>query len=84
VPPLSSTSVIDLDARDRIERNRVSLEHRFNDLNALAFSAPKPASTGRTPRSANTAAEDRYTAADRTRDNRYQRWPACRPCSKAI
>jgi hemoglobin/transferrin/lactoferrin receptor protein len=52
--PLASTSVIDLDTRDHIERDRVSLEHRFADLNAAASSAPRPGCTGRTPRSASS------------------------------
>lgn len=70
--PLSSTSAIDLDTRDHIERQRVSLEHRFNDLNAELIQRAESRLYWQDARVRQYAAEDRYTAADRTRDNTYR------------
>lgn len=70
--PLSSTSAIDLDTRDHIERERVSLEHRFKDLNAVAIQRAETRLYWQDAKVHQFAAEDRYTAADRTRDNTYR------------
>ena len=71
VPPLTSTSTLDLDTQDRIERNRVSLEHRFNDFNASGVQRAETRVYWQDAQVSQFGAEDRNTAADRTRDNRY-------------
>lgn len=72
IPPLTSTSTLDLNTRDQIERNRVSLEHHFNDGNALWTQRVDTQVYWQDARVNQFAAEDRNTAADRTRDNTYQ------------
>lgn len=66
-PPLASTSVIGLTAFDKAKRDRVTLDHRFDGgeglINAARTSLYWQKSTTR-----QYSAEDRYTAADRTRD----------------
>jgi len=71
VPPLTSTSTLDLDARDQIDRNRVSLEHRYNDLNAQWVQRAETRVYWQDAKVSQLATEDRNTAADRTRDNSY-------------
>jgi hemoglobin/transferrin/lactoferrin receptor protein len=66
-PPLAATSVLGLTAWDKVKRDRVSLDHRFTDGQGLVQSATTTLyyqdSTTR-----QYSAEDRNTAADRTRD----------------
>lgn len=66
-PPLTTTSVLGLTAFDRMKRDRVSLDHRFTGGEGLIRSATTTLyyqnSTTR-----QYSAEDRNTAADRTRD----------------
>ncbi len=66
-PPLASTSVIGLTAFDRMRRDRVALDHRFDGgqglINAARTSLYWQDSTTR-----QFSAEDRNTAPDRTRD----------------
>jgi hemoglobin/transferrin/lactoferrin receptor protein len=66
-PPLAATSVIGMTAFDKIKRDRVSLDHRFDGGQGLIDSAHTTLywqkSTTR-----QFSAEDRNTAADRTRD----------------
>ncbi|SFK69632.1 TonB-dependent hemoglobin/transferrin/lactoferrin family receptor [Caulobacter sp. UNC279MFTsu5.1] len=66
-PPLAATSVLGLTAWDRVKRDRVSLDHRFTGGQGLIRSATTTLyyqdSTTR-----QYSAEDRNTAADRTRD----------------
>ncbi|MBO9544261.1 TonB-dependent hemoglobin/transferrin/lactoferrin family receptor [Caulobacter sp.] len=66
-PPLASTSVIGLTAFDKVKRDRVALDHRFDNgqglINAARTSLYWQKSTTR-----QFSAEDRFTAADRTRD----------------
>lgn len=71
VPPLTSTSTLDLDTRDQIDRNRVSLEHRFNDLNAQWVQRAETRVYWQDAKVSQLATEDRNTATDRTRDNSY-------------
>ena len=71
VPPLTSTSTLDLDTRDQIERNRVSVEHRYSDLNAMWVHRAETRVYWQDARVSQLATEDRNTAADRTRDNSY-------------
>ncbi|GAB4042004.1 MAG: TonB-dependent hemoglobin/transferrin/lactoferrin family receptor [Rubrivivax sp.] len=77
VPPappatLPATAVLDLDARDRVQRSRVSLEHRFDDLNATWVQKAQTRLYAQDADTRQFAAEDRNTAADRTRDSRYR------------
>lgn len=66
-PPLAATSVIGLTAFDKVKRNRVSADHRFDGgeglINAAHSTVYWQKSTTR-----QFSAEDRNTAADRTRD----------------
>ncbi len=66
-PPLATTSVLGLTAWDKVRRDRVSLDHRFTGGQGLVRSATTTLyyqdSTTR-----QYSAEDRNTAADRTRD----------------
>ena len=72
VNPTASTAVIDLDARDELQRQRLSLEHRFEDLNAPWLQSAKSQLYLQTSETRQYAAEDRRTAADRTRDGLYK------------
>jgi hemoglobin/transferrin/lactoferrin receptor protein len=71
VPPLTSTSTLDLDTHDQIDRDRVSLEHRFNNLNAAWVQRAQTRVYWQDAKVTQFATEDRNTAADRTRDNSY-------------
>ncbi|RJG04715.1 TonB-dependent hemoglobin/transferrin/lactoferrin family receptor [Noviherbaspirillum cavernae] len=72
VPPLTSTSAIDLDTHDRITRDRVSLEHRYTDLNAPWMQRAETRLYWQDAKVEQLSIEDRLTAADRTRDNTYK------------
>ncbi len=71
VPPLVSTSAVDLDTRDTVDRDRVSLEHRFNDLNAPWVQRAETRVYWQDAKVNQFSLEDRNTAVDRTRDNSY-------------
>lgn len=73
-PPatLPATAVLDLGARDRSERHRVSLQHRHEDLNAPWVQKLETRLYVQRSTMRQFSAEDRNTAADRTRDNRYR------------
>jgi hemoglobin/transferrin/lactoferrin receptor protein len=68
----AATAVIDLDARDRTERQRLSLEHRYDDLNGRWAQKALTRLYVQDGQTRQFAAEDRYTSADRTRDSRYR------------
>lgn len=70
--PLPATAVLRLDAQDRVERARVSLEHRYDDLNGIGFQKAQTRLYAQDADTRQHAAEDRNTAADRTRDSRYR------------
>ncbi|ATE61907.1 TonB-dependent hemoglobin/transferrin/lactoferrin family receptor [Thauera sinica] len=70
-PPLAGTGVLDLDTDDRIERDRVSLEHRFTDVNANWVQRAETRFYWQDAEVRQFSDEDRNTAADRTRDNAY-------------
>jgi hemoglobin/transferrin/lactoferrin receptor protein len=77
VPPappatLPATAVIDLDARDRVQRARLSAEHRYDDLNGLWFQKAESRLYVQDADTRQFALEDRNTAADRTRTSRYR------------
>lgn len=73
-PPavLPGTAVLDLDARDRSERHRISLQHRYDDLNAPWLQKINTQIYAQDAKMRQFSAEDRNTAADRTRDNTYR------------
>jgi len=66
-PPLASTSVVGLTAFDRVRRNRVSLDHRFDGGQGL-IAAAQTTLYWQKSTTRQFSAEDRHTAADRTRD----------------
>jgi hemoglobin/transferrin/lactoferrin receptor protein len=74
VPPaaLPATAVLDLDASDRVQRTRVSAEHRYDDLNGLWFQKAESRLYVQDADTRQFATEDRNTAADRTRTSRYR------------
>ena len=71
-PPPPASKVLDLDAEDRVSRDRVSLEHRYDDLNGTWFQKSDTRVYWQDAETRQFAAEDRDPAADRTRDNRYR------------
>nr|WP_315490031.1 TonB-dependent hemoglobin/transferrin/lactoferrin family receptor [uncultured Rhodoferax sp.] len=71
VPPLVSTSAVDLDTRDNVDRDRMSLEHRFNDLNAIWVQQAETRVYWQDAKVKQFSQEDRNAAVDRTRDNSY-------------
>ncbi len=76
VPPappavLPATAVVGLQARDRIERSRLSLDHLFDNPNGQYVQQAQTKLYVQQGRTRQFSAEDRFTAADRTRDNRY-------------
>lgn len=66
-PPLASTSVVSLTAFDKVKRDRVNLDHRFDGGEGL-ISAARTSLYWQKSTTRQFSAEDRYTAADRTRD----------------
>jgi hemoglobin/transferrin/lactoferrin receptor protein len=69
VPPLSATSIIDLQARDTNTRNRYSLDWRYEGDGLLR--SAMLVGFHQDSRTRQFTAEDRNTAVDRTRDNRF-------------
>ncbi len=68
----AATAVIDLDARDRQERQRVALGWKLDDLNATFVQQAELRLYGQDTRIEQWAAEDRLTAADRLREGSYR------------
>lgn len=66
-PPLASTSVVGLTAFDKAKRDRVTLDHRFDGGEGLVGAA-RTALYWQKSTTRQYSAEDRYAAADRTRD----------------
>lgn len=75
VPPATgnpaSTAVIDLDADDTNRRNRASLRWQHEDLNADWLQRAEVQLHGQQAKVRQFAAEDRFSAADRTRTGSY-------------
>ncbi|MBB6252321.1 TonB-dependent hemoglobin/transferrin/lactoferrin family receptor [Nitrospirillum iridis] len=69
-PPLASTSVLGLIARDREDRNRVSLDHNW-DIGADLIDSVHWTGYYQETHATQYGAEDRNTAADRTRDSTF-------------
>lgn len=68
----AATAVLDLDADDRLRRTRVAAEAAWDDANAPLVQQAEAHLYVQDARNRQFAAEDRYSAADRTRDNRYR------------
>lgn len=68
----ASTAVIGLTANDRMDRRRVSLEHRYEDLNTAWIQQATTHVYVQDSKTDQFSNEDRYTAADRTRYTRYE------------
>lgn len=66
-PPLAATSVIGLTAFDKLRRDRATLDHRFEGGEGL-ISAARTSLYWQRSKTRQFSAEDRNTAADRTRD----------------
>jgi len=66
------SAVIDLDARDKTQRQRFSLEHRYEDLNAPWLQSLKTQVYVQSSETTQYSAEDRYVSADRTRYGSYK------------
>ncbi|TWB25395.1 hemoglobin/transferrin/lactoferrin receptor protein [Nitrospirillum bahiense] len=69
-PPLAATSVLGLIARDRQDRNRVSLDHRY-DIGADVIDSLRWTAYYQETHATQYGAEDRNTATDRTRDSTF-------------
>lgn len=69
-PPLTSTSTVGLKARDDMDRDRVSLDYRYKGGEGL-ISAGYVVGYFQTSHTTQYSAEDRNTAADRTRRNTF-------------
>ena len=67
-----SSSTLDLAAHDRVERKRVSLEHRYADPHGAWAQRIETHLYTQDATVSQFAVEDRSTLADRTRDNRYE------------
>lgn len=68
----AATAVIDLDASDRQERQRLALDWTFDDLNAAFVQQAQVRLYSQDTRIRQWAFEDRFTAADRTRLGSYR------------
>ncbi|MBY0237055.1 MAG: TonB-dependent hemoglobin/transferrin/lactoferrin family receptor [Burkholderiaceae bacterium] len=66
------SAVVDLQAQDRLERQRFSLEHRFEDLNASWLHALKTQLYVQDSETRQFASEDRHISPDRTRSGQYR------------
>ena len=67
--PLVSTSTLNLDARDQLSRNRISLDWRYSSDGLIKTASS--AIYSQTSKTRQFTAEDRNIAADRTRDNTF-------------
>ncbi|GAB4058145.1 TonB-dependent hemoglobin/transferrin/lactoferrin family receptor [Uliginosibacterium sediminicola] len=72
VPPLAASSTLDLDADDTLTRDRVSLEHRYTNLNADWIQRAESRVYWQDAKAKQYAFEDRNTSADRVRDGHYK------------
>lgn len=68
----SSSSVIDLYGTDKVQRTRLSLEDRYEDLNAPWLQSLRTTVYYQKGKTREYSYEDQYTGTDRTRDTYYQ------------
>ena len=71
IAPLVATSTLDLDTQDRIDRRRVSVEHRYKDLNGTFAQKAETRLYWQDSKVSQLSLEDRNTAADRIRNNSF-------------
>ncbi|HLO95296.1 MAG TPA: TonB-dependent receptor, partial [Burkholderiaceae bacterium] len=71
-PKTTPTAVVGLLADDRLERHRLSLEHRYEDLNAAWLQVLRTQGYVQDSKTRQSSAEDRYISPDRTRDGFYR------------
>jgi len=72
VPPYRPFSTTSFSTKDRIHRDRVSLEHRYTDLSAPLIQKSETRVYWQDAQINQFATEERYRARERTRDNTYQ------------
>lgn len=70
--PTTPTAVVSLFANDKLDRERFSLEHRYEDLNTEWLQSLKTTVYMQDSQTRQYALEDRYVSADRTRDGYYK------------
>jgi hemoglobin/transferrin/lactoferrin receptor protein len=70
-PGFEATATLDLDTRDRADRSRVSIDHRYADPDGGWLNKAQTQLYFQRADVRQFAAEDRNTAADRIRDNHY-------------
>ncbi|MCH7343676.1 TonB-dependent hemoglobin/transferrin/lactoferrin family receptor [Pelomonas sp. CA6] len=68
----TASSVLALQARDKLERRRVSLRHDYEDLNATWLQKAQTTLYVQDSETRQHSFEDRNTASDRVRDGRYR------------
>jgi hemoglobin/transferrin/lactoferrin receptor protein len=72
VPPYRPFSTTHFSTKDRINRDRISLDHRYTDLSASLIQKSETRLYWQDAQINQFATEARYRARDRTRDNTYQ------------
>jgi len=72
LPPLSPRSITALTATDKVERDRVSFEHRYRDLNAQLIQKAATQIYWQDATVNQYSTEQRYRAPERLRDNTYR------------
>ena len=70
-PPLTATSVLKIEAKDRILKDRISFENNFRGLDSVLADDVIATVYYQQSHSIQVANEDRNTAADRVRDTTY-------------
>jgi hemoglobin/transferrin/lactoferrin receptor protein len=71
-PGFEDTATLDLDARDRTDRSRVAIDHRYADAGGRWLQKAQMQLHFQRADVRQFAAEDRNTEPDRIRDNRYE------------
>lgn len=72
VSPAATTAVLDLDTKDTLERNRLSVEHRYNDLNAPWVQKAETRVYWQDAKVNQYSAETRNGGGNRVRDNTFK------------
>jgi hemoglobin/transferrin/lactoferrin receptor protein len=72
LPTATTTAVLDLDGKDTLERNRLSAEYRYNDLNSAWVQKIETRVYVQDAKINQFSAETRNGAANRTRDNTFK------------
>ena len=72
VPPLFPRSLTDLKATDTVERDRVSFEHRYHDLNSQWIQKADTRVYWQDAKVNQYSTEQRYRASERIRDSTYR------------